>query len=43
LRATLRDNVWIVRGTMHPVRLGGTAEMHISKRDARVLYFKQEE
>jgi hypothetical protein len=42
LRATLKDGVWIVKGTEYPIRLGGVAEMHISKRDARILYFKHE-
>ena len=37
-KVTLEDGVWIVKGTMPPNMLGGVAELHISKKDARVLY-----
>lgn len=42
LRATLNDNVWIVRGSGARIKLGGVAEMHIKKSDARIVYFKHE-
>lgn len=42
LRVTFKDGVWIVRGTERP-RLGGVSEMHISKRDAQIVYYKQEQ
>src|SRR5262249_37801342 len=42
LRATLKDGVWIVRGSEARIQLGGVAEMHINKRDARIVYFKHE-
>jgi hypothetical protein len=42
LRATLNDNVWIVRGSAARIQLGGVAEMHIKKSDARIVYFKHE-
>jgi hypothetical protein len=38
LKATLRGDVWIVKGTMPPNMLGGIAEVRISKRDGRILY-----
>lgn len=42
LRATLKDGEWIVRGSEARIQLGGVAEMHINKRDARIVYFKHE-
>jgi NTF2 fold immunity protein len=38
LKATLHGDVWIVQGTMPPTMLGGVAEVHISKKDGRILY-----
>jgi hypothetical protein len=38
LKARLRGDVWIVEGTMPPKMLGGVAEVHISKKDGRILY-----
>jgi hypothetical protein len=40
LKAALHGDVWIVEGTMPPNMLGGVAEVHISKKDARILYLK---
>jgi hypothetical protein len=37
LTATLKDGVWIVKGTMPPNILGGIAELHISKKDGTIL------
>src|SRR5579864_4089050 len=42
LQATLEDGVWIVTGTMPPNMLGGVAELHISKKDGRILYARHE-
>jgi hypothetical protein len=38
LKARLRGDVWIVEGTMPPKMLGGVAEVHISKKDGRILF-----
>lgn len=38
LKAKLRGDIWIVEGTMPPHMLGGVAEVHISKKDGRILY-----
>jgi hypothetical protein len=39
LTAILNNNdVWIVRSTLPPGMLGGTAELHIRKSDGAVLY-----
>ncbi|HTF16620.1 MAG TPA: YbbC/YhhH family protein [Chryseolinea sp.] len=34
--ATLKDSVWIVKGTLHAER-GGTPYMELSKKDGRIL------
>jgi len=39
LKASLQNGAWIVKGTMPPHMLGGVAELHIAKEDARILYF----
>jgi hypothetical protein len=36
-RATLRDGVWTITGSLPPNVAGGVAEADISKRDGRVL------
>lgn len=42
LNAELDNNVWIIRGVLHSpkghVAVGGVAEIHISKKDCRVLF-----
>jgi hypothetical protein len=38
LVATLKEGVWTVVGTMPPHHLGGVAELHISKKDATILF-----
>jgi NTF2 fold immunity protein len=38
LMAVLQNGVWIVRSTLPAGALGGTAEMHIRKRDGALLY-----
>jgi hypothetical protein len=37
-KVTLKDGGWIVEGTLPPNMLGGVAELHISKKDARILH-----
>jgi hypothetical protein len=36
-RATLRNGVWTVHGSLPPNTVGGVAEAEISKKDGRVL------
>jgi NTF2 fold immunity protein of polymorphic toxin system component len=38
LVATLKDGIWTVVGTMPPHHLGGVAELHISKKDGKILF-----
>ena len=38
LAASLKDGVWIVKGTMPPNHVGGVAELHISKKDGTILF-----
>jgi hypothetical protein len=37
-KVNLEDGVWIVKGQLPPNLLGGVAEIHISKKDARILH-----
>lgn len=37
LRATLKNGVWIVEGTLPEGLLGGTAVIEIAKKDAKVI------
>lgn len=43
LNAELRDNVWIISGTMPKGRMGGVAYIYIAKRDAKVLRLYHEQ
>jgi hypothetical protein len=38
LIAILENEIWIVRGTMPHGILGGTAELHIRKKDGAILH-----
>lgn len=42
-KATLKDSVWTVIGTLPPQFLGGTAIVKLSKQDGRVLYLIHEQ
>jgi NTF2 fold immunity protein len=42
LRATLEDDIWIVKGTLPTGALGGVAEMHINKKDGTILYLSHD-
>ncbi len=36
-KAALKDGVWTVKGYLPPHLVGGTAEVQIAKKDARIL------
>jgi hypothetical protein len=43
-RARLKEDVWIVKGTLHPQgAFGGTAVIKIGKADGRVLFLTHQE
>lgn len=41
-KATLKDGVWTVKGTLAPGLLGGTAIVRVSKSDGRILLVAHE-
>jgi len=42
-RATLKDGIWTVRGSLQEGAIGGTAHAEISERDGRVLKYWHEQ
>lgn len=41
-KATLKDGVWTVTGTLPPNFMGGTAIVRLSKADARIILVAHE-
>jgi hypothetical protein len=36
--STLENDVWVVKGTLHNATFGGVAEIHIRKKDGRIIF-----